>query len=419
MPAAPCCPPSNRAPPHAAPAQRLQRQYSLAGDSRERNRYVLGVGRAADSRGGSEYLHPCCAPAPRSPAARRPTTSRWSMRALPVRGRRHRLTPILSMVRGERQAWKLVYAARSRVRMGFYRSARLGSRVRIHCDDEQGGPLAVAALMSDVDRDAGVLLRPGAPDGSGARDGAPGCRALHFDGSRRRRPTSAPPPAAWSTSSAAAPACTCRRNRASSRCWKPRPRVPFSCREGLCGTCETAVAKASPITATTSTRRRRRPLRTMLVCVSRASRPARARSLVPFRFPGAPCNCTPPVRPGHHRHCCSALPRPGRRPWTPPRCDRLRPGGTIDVTGRAADKLRRPSARRHRGEQDRRRRADRGAGGEDGRARRHDPADAGLAAGLHPSPTRSCPTTRCPTCCRFGAAVFDYAWRWAPWCRRA
>src|SRR5829696_8532723 len=35
----------------------LVRQYSLTNDWRERDRYVIGVGRAADSRGGSSYVH--------------------------------------------------------------------------------------------------------------------------------------------------------------------------------------------------------------------------------------------------------------------------------------------------------------------------------------------------------------------------
>src|SRR5215208_4954535 len=35
----------------------LIRQYSLTNDWRERDRYVIGVGRAANSRGGSEFVH--------------------------------------------------------------------------------------------------------------------------------------------------------------------------------------------------------------------------------------------------------------------------------------------------------------------------------------------------------------------------
>jgi len=35
----------------------LVRNYSLTNDWRERNRYIVGVGRAADSRGGSSYIH--------------------------------------------------------------------------------------------------------------------------------------------------------------------------------------------------------------------------------------------------------------------------------------------------------------------------------------------------------------------------
>jgi tetrachlorobenzoquinone reductase len=44
--------------PHAdASGRPLIRQYSLCNDPIERHRYVVGVGRAADSAGGSHYLH--------------------------------------------------------------------------------------------------------------------------------------------------------------------------------------------------------------------------------------------------------------------------------------------------------------------------------------------------------------------------
>ena len=35
----------------------LVRQYSLTNDWRERDRYVIGVARVADSRGGSSFVH--------------------------------------------------------------------------------------------------------------------------------------------------------------------------------------------------------------------------------------------------------------------------------------------------------------------------------------------------------------------------
>src|SRR5256885_11873624 len=35
----------------------LVRQYSLTNDWRERDRYVIGVGRAENGRGGSDYVH--------------------------------------------------------------------------------------------------------------------------------------------------------------------------------------------------------------------------------------------------------------------------------------------------------------------------------------------------------------------------
>ena len=128
----------------------LQRQYSLAGDSRERNRYVLGVGCAADSRGGSDYVHAmlragadihCSAPA--NNFALLPDAPRYLFIAGGIG-----ITPILSMIHwceANGKPWRLVYAARSRVRMGFYEELRgFGSPVRFHCDGEQGAQLQVA-----------------------------------------------------------------------------------------------------------------------------------------------------------------------------------------------------------------------------------------------------------------------------------
>jgi len=167
----------------------LQRQYSLAGDSRERNRYVLGVGRAADSRGGSDFVHAmlragtdiqCSAPA--NNFALLPDAPRYLFVAGGIG-----ITPILSMVRwceANGKPWKLVYAARSRVRMGFYEELRaFGSPVRFHCDDEHGAPLAVPALLSGVEPGTHVYCCGPAPLMEAVREhGAHlGADALHFE----------------------------------------------------------------------------------------------------------------------------------------------------------------------------------------------------------------------------------------------
>ena len=260
----------------------LQRQYSLAGDSRQRERYVLGVGRAAGSRGGSDYVHAalrtgtelaCSAPANNFPLAEDAPRHLFVAGGIGI-------TPILSMIRwceAQGRPWKLVYAARSRVRMGFYEELRaFGGRVRFHCDDEHGGPLDVAALMADVEPGTHVYCCGPAPlmEAVRAHGGHLGENALHFEW------FSAP---ATSAAQAAEGGFEIELKR-SGTCLQVPPEqsilevleahgheVPFSCREGLCGTCETAVCEGEPDHRDyVYPPAQRESLRTMLVCVSRA-----------------------------------------------------------------------------------------------------------------------------------------------------
>jgi vanillate O-demethylase ferredoxin subunit len=260
----------------------LQRQYSLAGDWREGGRYVLGVGRAAASRGGSEHVHgalrvgteiACSAPVNNFALVDAP-------RYLFVAGGIG-ITPIMSMIRwceAQGKPWKLVYAARSRVRMAFYEELRaLGGKVRFHCDDEQGGPLALAPLLSDVEPGTHVYCCGPAPLMEAVREhGAHlGTEALHFEWFSA--------PAAEEAAAAPAGSFEVELKR-SGACLHVGPgesilevlerhghEVPFSCREGLCGTCETAVCEGEPEHLDYVHPPSQRPqLRTMLVCVSRA-----------------------------------------------------------------------------------------------------------------------------------------------------
>lgn len=260
----------------------LQRQYSLAGDWRERSRYLLGVGRAAGSRGGSDYVHgalrvgteiTCSVPANNFALADAP-------RYLFIAGGIG-ITPILAMIRwceANGRPWKLVYAARSRVRMGFYEELRaLGGKARYHCDDEQGGPLAVGPLMADVEPGTHVYCCGPSPLMEAVRShgGHLPADTLHFEWFSA--------PAAGAAPTAPAEGFWVDLQRSGSSLHVPPGQsilevleqhgheVPFSCREGLCGTCETTVCGGEvehldyvyPAS-------QRESLRTMLVCVSRA-----------------------------------------------------------------------------------------------------------------------------------------------------
>lgn len=263
----------------------LQRQYSLAGDWRERRRYLLGVGRAQASRGGSEYVHAslrtgmqlrCSLPA--NNFRLDPDASHYLFIAGGIG-----ITPILSMVRwcvAQGKSWKLVYAARSRQRLAFYEELRaLGvAACHFHCDDERGGPLDAQALLADLQPGSQVYCCGPGPLMEAVR--AAGrelpADALHFEWFNA-------PAQQLQEGVPAAGGFWIDLKRSGASLYVPPERsvlevleasgheVPFSCREGLCGTCETPVCEGEPEHRDYVYPEAQRPqLRSMLVCVSRS-----------------------------------------------------------------------------------------------------------------------------------------------------
>ena len=264
----------------------LARSYSLVNDWRERERYVLGIGRAAASRGGSEYIHTalrigdeirCDAPVNNfrlQPDARE---------VLFIAGGIG-ITPILAMIRwceAQGTPWRLVYAVRHRARIAFYEElAPHGAKVRFHCDDEQGGPLSLATCMTELPPGTHVYCcGPAALMTSVQTHGAGlPAEALHFEW------FSAPAAAdAGPDSSPGGTGFWIDLRRSGSSLLVPEEasildvlernghEVPFSCREGLCGTCETVVCDGEPDHRDyVYPEAQRSALRSMLVCVSRA-----------------------------------------------------------------------------------------------------------------------------------------------------
>lgn len=133
----------------------LVRNYSLTNDWRERNRYVVGVGRTADSRGGSSHIHSSIRAgmqikisAPRNNFPLDEGSASFLFIAGGIG-----ITPIMAMVRwcvANNKPWRLIYAARSRQRTAFYEElCELGAdRVHFHFDDEAGQVLDVAQATS-------------------------------------------------------------------------------------------------------------------------------------------------------------------------------------------------------------------------------------------------------------------------------
>ena len=134
----------------------LVRSYSLTNSQDERHRYVVGIARDRNSRGGSRYIHDqlkvgdvlkVTPPRNLFPIAEDASLSILIGGGIGV-------TPIVSMVGrlsdlGRR--WRLHYASRSRAEAAFVdRLGEYGDAVDFHFDDEAGGFLDLDALIGDA-----------------------------------------------------------------------------------------------------------------------------------------------------------------------------------------------------------------------------------------------------------------------------
>lgn len=218
-----------------------QRQYSLCGDPTERSvGYRIAVRRIADGGGGSREVH--------------------ELRAgdeLGIRGPRNAfpfvaapsylflaggigITPILPMVYAAARAgadWRIVYCGRSRASLPFLAElAPYGDRVRVHADDEHGGPPADL-----VDGAGSVVYCCGPPPMLAAvRRAVPVSRPLYaerfspppvtggvpFEVELRRSGITVPVPAEVSALTAIRAVL---------------PDLGYSCQQGFCGTCRVRV----------------------------------------------------------------------------------------------------------------------------------------------------------------------------------
>jgi vanillate O-demethylase ferredoxin subunit len=264
----------------------LIRHYSMTNDCRETDRYVIAIGRAAKGRGGSDYIHRsirCDTRLRISPPRNNFRLDTEAGGFLFVAGGIG-ITPILSMIRwceANGRPWRLVYATRNRQRAAFYEelSAFGPEHVRFHFDDEEGRILDVAGAIADVA--AGERIYCCGPDplmkaAEAAAAGLP-------PGTIRFEWFTAPDDAA---SAPAGESFQIRLRRSGKEFMVPGDKSileileengivhPFSCREGLCGTCQTGVCEGVPDHRDYFLSDEERDAgKMMMVCVSRAKSP--------------------------------------------------------------------------------------------------------------------------------------------------
>nr|WP_308122000.1 PDR/VanB family oxidoreductase [Streptomyces sp. TRM70350] len=263
-------------------ASGLVRQYSLCSDPADRTRWQVAVLRAPGGRGGSAEVHDRLAAG--APVRVRGPRNNFPLHPAP----RHLflaggigVTPILPMVRQAEQLgsdWELVYGGRSLATMAFHAELReaYGDRVRLVPQDRDGLPDLDALLGTPR---PGTLVYCCGPEGllraveercaswpAGAlhvERFAPKCAPREVEGefevelARSGRTLTVPP--GTSVLDAVEQAGV---------------QVLSSCREGTCGTCETAVL-AGTVDHRDSllTPDEQAAHDTMMICISRAAGP--------------------------------------------------------------------------------------------------------------------------------------------------
>lgn len=142
----------------------LVRSYSICSDQEERHRYVIGVNRDANSRGGSRYLHEILRAGDTltiSPPRNNFPLNEGAAESLLISGGIG-ITPLLAMIRRLEKldrSWRLYYCSRTRKSAAFLSELRALSgdrpdRITYNYDGDRGGTLLdLAAVVGSAGAD--------------------------------------------------------------------------------------------------------------------------------------------------------------------------------------------------------------------------------------------------------------------------
>ena len=228
----------------------LSRSYSLCNAPGETHRYCVAVGRDRNSRGGSRFVHEQLRPGALWPASAPANHFRLdeTAPAFALMAGGIGVTPILAMARRLAALGKPVqmfYAVRSRDAAAFVDElAALVPALTLHIDSEAGGPPDLAAWLGRLPSHTGAYCCGPAPmlDGFVAACGALGLADAHIE--RFAAPAS--------TGEVLAGCSVTLLRSGVELAVAPGTSIldallahgidhPYSCKEGVCGTCETRV----------------------------------------------------------------------------------------------------------------------------------------------------------------------------------
>ncbi|TCP45795.1 ferredoxin-NADP reductase [Tamaricihabitans halophyticus] len=255
------------------------RDYSLCSDPADRTEWTVAVLRERDSRGGSSYVHEqlrvgeqLAVAGPRNNFPLRPADS-----YLLIAGGIG-ITPIKAMAErlaAQEVEWSMLYCGRSRAGMAYLSELHgiAGARLRLHCDDEQGGPPDLATILAGCADGTQVYCC-----GPEALLAAVESQMVDPDLLHIERFRAAAPVEATGDESAFDVVCAGSGLRVTVQpgvsivdsLASAGVEVLTSCREGICGTCETKVLGGVPQHRDSIlTDQERSAGETMMLCVSR------------------------------------------------------------------------------------------------------------------------------------------------------
>jgi len=254
------------------------RSYSLWNSPQERHRYVIGVLHDKNSRGGSRYVHEqlrvgatITIGAPRNNFALDETAAHTVLIAGGIG-----ITPIYGMLNELRRLGRsveLLYCARSRAEAAFVERLLGSEGVQTHFDDEAGSPPDLRAYLGGKSGSAHFYCCGPTPMLNAFERT---CEALGLPNVHIERFAPAEPVVAKQGSE-----YECHLARSQKMVLVPTGKslldalleagvdVDHSCREGVCGSCETRVVDGVPDHRDgVLTKAERESGKTMMVCVS-------------------------------------------------------------------------------------------------------------------------------------------------------
>jgi tetrachlorobenzoquinone reductase len=258
--------------------QGLVRSYSLVNSQEERHRYVIAVNRDAASRGGSAWVHGTVGPgsrleigAPRNnfPLAEDAAHSLFIAGGIGI-------TPLWCMIQRLQslgRSWQLVYCARTRLHAAFRSELeRLGSVVRFNFDGEPGGALldltklvAAAAPDTHLYCCGPVPMLEAFERATAAREPA----RVHMEYFSAKAPPAMDGGYTVVLARSGLSFEVVRGKTIIDTLIEKGFDAPYSCLEGVCGTCETRVIEGTPDHRDlVLSKGERAANRTMMICCS-------------------------------------------------------------------------------------------------------------------------------------------------------